>query len=103
MTVIVTAIFHPLPGRKDDLITAMRAGIEAVHTERGCELYAIHDAEDGTVTMIEKWSTVGDLDAHAEGAAIDVLNAGIQGLLAMPVVVTRMFPLPLGDPGAGAL
>ena len=54
MTVIVTAVFYPKPGKKQELAEAMRRGIEAVHTEDGCELYAIHDAEDGTITMIEK-------------------------------------------------
>lgn len=65
--VIVTAVFHPKDGKKQEIADAMRRGIEAVHTESGCELYSIHDAEDGTVTMIEKWSSAEELDAHGEG------------------------------------
>lgn len=103
MTVIVTAIFHPAPGRKDDLAAAMRAGIEAVHQESGCELYAIHDAEDGTITMIEKWSSREDLDAHAAGDAVKILQADTADLVAGPAQVTRMTPLPLGTPEQGAL
>ncbi|WP_053352153.1 putative quinol monooxygenase [Leucobacter musarum] len=102
MTVIVTAVFHPTPGRKSDLVAAMQRGIAAVHDEPGCELYAIHDAEDGTVTMLEKWSSAAELDAHATGAAISVLNADIEGLLERPVVVTRMTALPSGG-AAGTL
>jgi hypothetical protein len=38
VTVVVTAIFHPVEGRTTELTG-----------------YAIHDVEDGTITMIEKW------------------------------------------------
>jgi quinol monooxygenase YgiN len=103
MSVIVTAIFHPAEGAKERLIEAMGPGIRAVHDEEGCELYAIHDAEDGTITMIEKWSSVELLDAHGSGAAVEVLRRGIDGLLAAPAVVTRMTALPTGDAAKGAL
>ena len=53
MTVVVTAVFHPAEGRTAELIDALRATIPAVHQEQGCRLYAIHHAEDGTITMIE--------------------------------------------------
>ena len=89
MKVIVTAVFHPVPGRSAELASAMRAGIEAVHAEPGCELYAIHDAEDGTITMIEKWASRADLEAHSKAAA--------------PPVVTLMDPMPMGDPERGEL
>ena len=31
MTVVVTAVFYPKPGKKQELADAMRRGIEAVH------------------------------------------------------------------------
>ncbi|QGF23520.1 putative quinol monooxygenase [Raineyella fluvialis] len=103
MSVVVTAVFYPLPGRRHDLAAAMRAGIEAVHGEEGCELYAIHDAEDGTITMIEKWASAEALDAHAKGEAIAVLNRDVEGLLAQPTLVTRMMPIPMGTDEQGRL
>ncbi|MGP5682999.1 putative quinol monooxygenase [Brachybacterium alimentarium] len=103
MTVVVTAVFHPLPGRKEELATAMQAGIAAVHGEKGCELYAIHDAEDGTVTMIEKWTSAEDLDAHAGGAAEAILRGDIEDLLEKDTVVTRMTPIPVGSKEQGQL
>lgn len=103
MSVVVTAIFRPVDGRKDELAAAMRAGIEATHAEQGCQLYAIHDAEDGTITMIERWATEADLEAHARGEAVARMVADIDGLLAEPVVVTRMRPIPMGENGKGTL
>lgn len=102
MTVVVTAVFHPVDGAKDALIAAMHRGIEAVHAEPGCELYAIHDAADGTVTMIEKWSTAADLEAHSHGDAVKILRADIADLLATAATVTTMTPIPVGG-SAGSL
>lgn len=103
MPVVVTAVFRPTPGRKDDLAEALGSAMPAVHAERGCLLYAIHDAEDGTITMIEKWESVADLDAHGSSPAVAALQAGIEGLVAEPPLVTRMTPIPVGEPGVGAL
>ena len=103
MSVVVTAVFHPRPGKKQALIAAMRRGIEAVHTEDGCELYAIHDAEDGTVTMIEKWSSVEALDVHGDSDEVKILRADVADLVEKPGLVTRMTPIPVGDSGRGEL
>ena len=102
MPVVVTAVFRPVAGRHDDLVEALRSTIPGVHAEPGCLLYAIHDAEDGTITMIEKWDSVNDLDRHGSGAAVAALQAATADLLAEPVRVVRMTPLPVGGP-AGAL
>jgi quinol monooxygenase YgiN len=103
MTVVVTAVFQPKPGKQKELAEAMRRGIEAVHTEKGCELYAIHDAEDGTVTMIEKWTTVEDLDAHGAGDQVKILQQDVADLAEGPALVTRMTPIPAGTESQGAL
>ena len=103
MTVIVTAVFFPAEGKKEELAQAMRRGIEAVHTEKGCELYSIHDAEDGTITMIEKWSSVEDLDVHGDSEQVKVLREDIEGLTAQPAVVTRMTPIPVGSAAQGEI
>ncbi len=95
-TTIVTAVFTPREGAKDKLIAALRGAIPAVHEEQGCELYAIHDAEDGTITMLEKWTTRADLDAHGAGPAVERLGSLIEPFLAAPAQVTKMTPLPAG-------
>ena len=79
MPVVVTAVFHPSPGRTAELIDALRATIPGVHREEGCLLYAIHDAADGTITMIEKWTSAEALDAHASGDAVKPSGRPLKG------------------------
>lgn len=101
--VVVTAVFYPKPGKKQELAEAMRRGIEAVHTEDGCELYSIHDAEDGTITMIEKWSSVEALDTHGDSDQVKILRADVADLVEKPGLVTRMTPIPVGSEAQGSL
>jgi quinol monooxygenase YgiN len=103
MSVVLTAVLHPVPGRTAELVDALRATIPAVHEEDGCELYAIHDAEDGTVTMIEKWSSREALDAHAAGPAVQARQSAVADLIARPATVTAMTPLPVGTQQQGQL
>lgn len=101
--VVVTAYFHPAPGQHERVVEALRPAIAAVHGEPGCELYAIHDAPDGTIVMIEKWTSVRDLDDHGGSAAVRALNSSLDGLLASPTEVTRLVPLPAGTEQQGQL
>ena len=101
--VVVTAYFYPAPGQHDQVVEALRPAITAVHEEPGCELYAIHDAPDGSIVMIEKWSTVSELDEHGSSEAVRALNASLEGLLASPTEVTRLVPLPAGSENQGQL
>jgi len=103
MSVVVTAVFHPVAGRGAELIAALRASIPAVHQEDGCRLYAIHDAEDGTITMIEKWDSREALAAHGAGPAVKALGAAVADLIAQRPTVTRMTPLPAGTSEQGEL
>lgn len=103
MPVVVTAIFTPAEGAKDQLVDALRTVMPQVHQEQGCELYAIHDADDGTITMIEKWDSAELLDAHGAGEAVAHLNAAVKPYLAKPVLVTRMTPIAAGTDEQGLL
>lgn len=101
--VIVTAVFHPRPESRDVVIDALRPAIVAVHEEPGCELYAIHEAADGSLVMIEKWESVELLDAHGSSPAVAALVAKIGEHLTAPVDVTRMTAIPMGTATQGAL
>jgi quinol monooxygenase YgiN len=101
--VVVTAVFTPYPGKFEELHQALLESIPAVHEEEGCELYAIHEAPEQIIFMIEKWTTRELLDAHSKGAPVQALNKRIDGLIAKPVEVTLMDPLPAGTPEQGLL
>ncbi len=101
-TVVVTAVFTPVEGKLDELRQALAESIPGVHAESGCELYAIHDGADGRIHMLEKWSSVAQLDAHGEGEAVAALQQATAGSLA-GVEVTRMTPIPAGTAQQGLL
>ena|SRR5215217_5318842 len=101
--VIVTAVFVPVPGQRDELVRRLEPSIREVHDEDGCLLYAIHDAPDGSIVMIEKWASEQLLDAHSQGGPVDRLSAAIADVIAAPVQVTRLRPIPAGTPEQGAL
>ena len=103
LPVVVTAYFYPRPDSRDQVLAALGPAIAAVHDEPGCELYAIHDAPDGSIVMLEKWTSAELLDAHGQGEPVARLNAALDGLLERPVAVTRLVPLPVGRPAKGAL
>ena len=103
MTIIVTAEFTPKEGAYDQVVAALAPAIAEVHEEPGCLLYAIHESPAGQIMMIEKWETVELLDAHGAGDAVERLNASLEGLLAKPVDVTRLVPIPAGTTQQGAL
>lgn len=101
--IVVTAIFHPADGARDAVLAALEPAITAVHREPGCLLYAIHDAPDGTIVMIEKWESTALLDAHGKSPAVAALNVALQGLVTAPTDVARLVPLPMGEESRGAL
>jgi quinol monooxygenase YgiN len=102
-SVIVTVTFVPADGAGGEVISALERGISEVHSERGCELYSLHEVPDGTLFMIEKWTSVADLDAHAAGETVARLDASLEGLLAEAAVVTRIVPHPAGTRSQGQL
>ena len=100
--IVVLAVFEPVAGRGAELRDALVAAIPAVHAEQGCELYAIHDGPDGVIYMVEKWTTVADLDRHGAGEAVAALGRAIAGLTP-GATVTRMTPIAAGTETQGLL
>jgi quinol monooxygenase YgiN len=77
--------------------------ITGVHDEEGCLLYAIQEAPDGAIVMIEKWESAELLDAHGSSSAVAAAGGALGRALSGPVEVTRLAPIPIGDPAKGAL
>ena len=100
---VVTAIFRPAEGKREQVLAAMARVIPRVHEEEGCNLYAIQEAEDGTIAMIEHWDSGATLDAHGAAAPVADFNVELEGLLASPVEVTRYTPIPMGHARKGVV
>ena len=102
MSVVVVATIVPLAEHRDEVIAAFKETIEQVHGEDGCELYALHQADDRLV-MIERWTSQEALDTHSKAAALAALNPKLAGKVAGPAEVVVLHAVPAGDPVKGQL
>lgn len=102
MTVIVVATVTPLPEHRAEVIELFEATIARVHTEQGCELYALHEGAD-ELLMIEKWSGAEQLEQHSSGRALADLGPQLDGKLAGPTVVKVYRPHPAGTVEQGTV
>lgn len=102
MSVVVVATIYPKPEQRDFVINAFEQAIPVVHSEGGCELYALHEGKDRLV-MIEKWSSQQALDEHSKGAALKTLTAAFQGRLVSPNDVQILQIHAAGAPELGLL
>jgi quinol monooxygenase YgiN len=102
VSVVVVATIIPLPEYRDEVITAFTATIPRVHAEDGCELYALHQAQDRLV-MIEKWASQEALGTHSHGAALAALNPRLAGKVAGAPEVIVLHAVPAGDAAKGQL
>jgi quinol monooxygenase YgiN len=88
VAVTVVARIHPDPARITDAAAAVRAAVEGIRAEAGCEQYDPHLADGGTILIVERWGSREALAAHNTGAAVQVLRDGLQGLTVAPTEVT---------------
>jgi quinol monooxygenase YgiN len=87
----VLAILTAKPGKRDEVLTAFRANMPAVHAEKGCVEYGpAVDAEGGfgakygadSFVVIEKWESLDALKAHAASPHMAAYAAKTRDLLA---------------------
>jgi quinol monooxygenase YgiN len=102
VSVVVVATIIPLPEHRDEVIATITETVAKVHEEDGCELYALHQAEDRLV-MIEKWASSEALRTHSKGAALAAQAPRLAGKLAGPAEVIVLHAVPAGDPAKGEL
>ncbi len=86
--VAVVARLHPAPERIVDAVAVVRAALPGIRAEDGCEQYDPHLADDGTILILERWSSRKALAAHDTGSAVQVLRSGMKGLTTAPAEVT---------------
>jgi quinol monooxygenase YgiN len=104
-SVVVVATVEAAEGNEEKVQQALRAAVRAVHAEPGCERYALHrDARSPrTFIMIEKWASADAVRTHGKAPALAELGAALDGLLARPLSVQTLTPLPDGDAHLGAV
>jgi quinol monooxygenase YgiN len=86
--VSVVAVLHPVPEKVDEAVAAVLRAVAGIQAEEGCEQYAPHLGDDGTIIILERWSSREALAAHNVGAPVQVLRDGVKGLMASPPDVT---------------
>jgi quinol monooxygenase YgiN len=102
VSLTLVATITPKPGRADAVREVLTAAIPKVHQEPGCELYALHEDENGFV-FVERWASQEDMGAHGRGETFTSVIAAITDDLAEPVSVRVVRPVPAGDPAKGAV
>ncbi|TQS42632.1 putative quinol monooxygenase [Cryptosporangium phraense] len=99
---IIVATVLPKPEDRAAVREALLAAAPAVHQEKGCHLYAMHENDEKFV-VIESWESLEDMGVHAAGPAFTAMSAALEGKLTAPLDVVVLSALPAGDPAKGAL
>jgi quinol monooxygenase YgiN len=68
MAVRLIVTFTTKTGKGPDFIASFAPVVEEVLKEKGCEQYELFRSEENSerIVLLERWTTAGDLDAHAE-------------------------------------
>jgi quinol monooxygenase YgiN len=93
----VLAIITAKPGMREQILTAFRANMQAVHAEKGCIEYGpAVDAEGmgaiqtklgpDTFVVIEKWESIDALKAHAAAPHMAAYGAKTRELITSRVI-----------------
>ncbi len=102
MSVVVVANLIPAEGQMDAVEAILTSVVPAVHEEDGCELYALHRADDRFV-FVERWRDADALAVHGAGATIKAMRERLAGLLVPGPAMMVLDAVPAGDPVKGAL
>ena len=93
----VIALITAKPGKREEILTAFRANMPAVHAEQGCIEYGpATDAAgvggfqtkfgDDTFVVIEKWESLDALKAHAASPHMAAYGAKTRDMIANRVI-----------------
>ncbi|HKP40119.1 putative quinol monooxygenase [Mycobacterium sp.] len=102
MAVTVVATMKAKPESVDAVREACVKAIEAVHSEPGCDLYTLHEA-DGTFVFVEQWADADALQAHSTAPAVATLFGTVGEHLDGAPDIKMLKPIAAGDPAKGQL
>jgi quinol monooxygenase YgiN len=83
------------PGRRDDLLAALRGMLPAVAGEDGTEIYSFHEdrGDDNTLWLFELYTDDAALGAHSGTDAMKQLLGALPELLAEPPLMAFATPV----------
>ena len=100
MPVTVVATMTAKPESVDTVRDACKQAIEEVHSEPGCELYSLHEA-NGTFVFVEQWADEDALKTHSTAPAIGKLFGAIGEHLDGAPDIKMLAPVVGGRSGQG--
>ena len=103
MSVVVTARFEPQEGHEQNLLKALTESIPAVHDEPGYVLFALHNGDNGSLVLIEKWESEELLEMHLNGEPVAALVTRIKPHITKSPEVVRLSAVRAGTDGQGVL
>jgi quinol monooxygenase YgiN len=102
MPVVVVATFKAKPESVETVRAACQRAVESVHSEPGCELYALHES-DGTFVFVEQWADADALKTHSTAPGVTTMFGEIGELLDGAPDIKMLQPVVAGDPAKGQL
>lgn len=100
--VIVIASLTAKPDSVETVREILTRTVAEVHTEPGCQLYALHES-NGTFVFVEQWADAEALKTHGTAPAVGAMFTAISEHLAGPPEMKLLAPIVAGDPAKGLL
>ena len=93
--VAVFARIPAQPGKRDELVAALKAAIDNANTEQDTRLYILHtnDADPDAVLFYELYTNEAALVAHGSSDAFKALGASLRDLAGGRPEITRLTPV----------
>ena len=93
---IVVAVFYPNEGSADLVKSVLAEVVPKVHEEPGVEFFALHEAADGRLCLIEAWESRQIWVEHGNADTVKEIVERTSGLLAKPIDVLELHGVPAG-------
>jgi quinol monooxygenase YgiN len=102
--VTVVAVAKVKPEHEERALELLRGVIEGSHGEDGCVKYTLHRSknEAGTFTIVERWRSQADLDAHFGQPHMAAMQE-VFGYLEEPPTILFCEPIAAGGDEKGLL
>ncbi len=103
--VLVVAVVVPKEGQEKAVEELFSSLVEPTHAEDGCLTYALHrdKRNPGQLVFVERWENQEKLGGHINADHFKNAAAKSAEMLAEPIRIHILEPVPMGDAAKGAL